>query len=57
MGVSMTLGLCQLALTLGYGVVQVPIKTMKSIKLKERYDYAVYKVAMHEDEILHILYE
>jgi len=57
MGISMTLGLCQLALTLGYGVVRLPIQSMKSIKLNKRYEYAVYKVSMHEDEILDILYE
>ena len=33
MGVNMTIGLCQLALTLGYGVVKIPIKTLQSAKL------------------------
>ena len=49
MGINMTIGLCQLALTLGYGVVRIPSKTFKSVKVKKRYEYAVYKVAYHED--------
>ena len=49
MGINMTIGLCQLALTMGYGVVKIPQKMFKSIKVKTRYEYAVYKVAYHED--------
>ena len=33
MGISMTIGLCQLALTLGYGIVKIPIKVFKSTSL------------------------
>ena len=57
MGINMTLALCQLALTMGYGVVRIPQTMFKTIKLQKRYEYAVYKVAEHEDEILNILYE
>lgn len=57
MGINMTIGLCQLALTLGYGIVKIPIKVFQSTSLKSRYEYAVYKVAHHEDQILAILYE
>lgn len=57
MGINMTMGLCQLALTLGYGIVKIPIKVFQSTSLKSRYKYAVYKVSHHEDQILAILYE
>ena len=51
MGMNITFGLCLLALTLGYDIVKIPIKTLKSASLKQRYDYALYKVAQYEDEI------
>ena len=57
MGLNMTIGLCQLALTLGYGMVKIPIKMFKAYSLKQRHAYEVYKVAHHEDEILALLYE
>ena len=57
MGISMTLGLCQLAITLGYGVVRIPIKTLQSASVKKRYELAVYKVADHEDQILEVLHD
>lgn len=56
MGLNITAGLCQLALTLGYGIVRIPINTFKSHSLKKRYEFAVYKVAQHEDEIMQLLY-
>ena len=57
MGVNMTIGLCQLALTLGYGIVKIPMMMFNSMTLQKRYEYAVYKVAQLEDEILEVLYE
>jgi len=42
MGMNITFGLCFLALTLGYGIVKIPIETLKSSKLKKRYEYIVY---------------
>lgn len=57
MGINMTIGLCQLALTLGYGIVKIPIKVFKSTSLQKRYEYAVFKVAHYEDQILSVLYE
>ena len=56
MGINMTIGLCTLAVTMGYGIVKIPIKVLKSTSLKKRYEYAVYKVAHHEDQILELLY-
>jgi len=57
MGLNITAGLCQLALTLGYGIVRIPINTFQSHSLNKRYEYAIYKVAQHEDEIMKLLYE
>ena len=57
MGLNITAGLCQLALTLGYGMVRIPINTFKSCSLEKRYQYAVFKVAKYEDDILELLYE
>ena len=57
MGLNITAGLCQLALTLGYGIVRIPINTYKSHSLAKRHEYAVYQVAVHDDEIMKLLYE
>lgn len=56
MGTSMTFGLCVLAITLGYGLVKIPIKVFKASSIKKRYDYAVYKVAHHHEKIMELLH-
>lgn len=38
-------------------MVRIPINVFKTSALKQRYDYAVFKVAKHEDSILEILTE
>ena len=42
---------------MGYGVVKIPSLMFKKVKIRQRYEYAVYKVAYHEDQILSILYD
>ena len=41
-GLNITFGLCQLALTLGYGMIRIPVNVLKSFSLRKRYEYAVY---------------
>ena len=56
-GLNITFGLCQLALTLGYGMIRIPVNVLKSFSLRKRYEYAVYKVSQYDDEIMQVLYE
>ena len=42
---------------MGYGVVKIPSLMFKSVKVQQRYEYAVYKVSHHEDQIMSILYD
>ena len=42
---------------MGFGVVKIPQQMFKSVKVNKRYEYAVYKVAYYEDQIMEILYE
>ena len=41
---------------MGYGIVKIPMMLFSTIKLQKRYELAVYKVAVHDDEILDVLY-
>ena len=56
-GLNIATGLLLLAVTLGYGIVKIPISLFKYSDYERRLKYNYYKVGYHEDRILELLYD
>ena len=56
-GLNIAGGLLLLAVTLGYGIIKIPIQLFKYSSYERRLRYNYYKVGYHEDRILELLYD
>ena len=56
-GLNIAGGLLFLAVTLGYGIVKIPISLFKYSDYESRLKYGYYKAGYYEDRILELLYD
>lgn len=55
-GLTLIAGLIWLSLTLGYGMVKIPIRFYANSSLESRLNYFQYKVAYYDDQMHELLY-
>lgn len=55
-GLTLVGGLIWLSLTLGYGIVKIPIRFFSYSGLNARLQYFQYKVAFYDDQIDELLF-
>ena len=56
-GLNIAGGLLFLSVTLGYGIVKIPISLFKYSDYESRLKHAYFKIGSHEDKILELLYD
>ena len=56
-GLNIAGGLLLLSVTLGYGIIKIPIQLFKYTNRERRLKYTQFKVGYHEEKILELLYD
>ena len=51
-GISLSLGLLNIVILLGYGLVEIPIKCYKSSSNEKRLDFLQYKVSEYQSDLI-----